>query len=77
VKDGEAALEELDMNNGLECRICLSTYRLFYVEDTEDSMYRKGALTKARTVVGKRSLEQRKERASRVVDKIKAKSPSS
>jgi hypothetical protein len=26
--------------NNLECRICLSTYRLFYVEDTEDFFFR-------------------------------------
>ena len=29
--------------DGLECKVCLTTYRLFYVEDTEDFLYRNGA----------------------------------
>lgn len=41
----EYMLENLDVNNGLECRICLSSYRLFFVENTEDYLYRKGSLS--------------------------------
>lgn len=77
VKDGEAALEDLDVNNGLECRICLSSYRLFYVEDTEDSMYRKGSLAKAKSVVNKLSQNQRKNRSLRQLDKLVSKLNSS
>lgn len=36
------------MCNGLECKICSSTYKLFYVEETEDYFYRVGQLSKAR-----------------------------
>jgi len=43
-KTEEAALKGVDIANGLECRICLSTFRLFYVEDTEDYLYRKSKL---------------------------------
>lgn len=40
------AMENVIIQNKLECKICLSTYRLFYVEDTEDFFYRKEQLTK-------------------------------
>mmetsp|Transcript_17410 Transcript_17410/g.27220 ORF Transcript_17410/g.27220 Transcript_17410/m.27220 type:complete len:229 (+) Transcript_17410:1201-1887(+) len=33
---------------GLECKLCLSTYRLFFVEETEDFLYRKGSRRAAR-----------------------------
>jgi len=42
------AMENVIIQNRLECKICLSTYRLFYVEDTEDFFYRKGRLAKSR-----------------------------
>jgi len=35
------AMENVIIQNRLECKICLSTYRLFYVEDTEDFFYRR------------------------------------
>ena len=35
-------------NSGLECKVCTSTYRLFYVEETEDFFYRPGQLAKVR-----------------------------
>ena len=31
-------IEQCTIQNNLECKICLSTYRLFYVEETEDFM---------------------------------------
>lgn len=42
-------MENVIIQNKLECKICLSTYRLFYVEDTGDFFYRKGALQRAKT----------------------------
>lgn len=39
-------LVDLIMTNNLEARVSLATYRLFFVEDTEDYMYRKGKLGK-------------------------------
>ncbi len=33
-------LENTELVNGLECKICLSTYKMFYVEDTEDLFHR-------------------------------------
>lgn len=40
-KDEQSAFDNLKVENGLESRICLSTYRLFFVEETEDFLYRK------------------------------------
>lgn len=34
-------MERVDVSNGLECKICLTTYKLFYVEDTEDFFHRR------------------------------------
>jgi paired amphipathic helix protein Sin3a len=34
-------MDRLEMVNGLECKICMNTYKMFYVEDTEDYMYRR------------------------------------
>jgi paired amphipathic helix protein Sin3a len=39
-KDNTTILNGVVNENNLECRICLSTYRLFYVEDTEDFFFR-------------------------------------
>eukprot|EP00026_Physarum_polycephalum_P000301 Phypoly_transcript_00301.p1 GENE.Phypoly_transcript_00301~~Phypoly_transcript_00301.p1 ORF type:complete len:1683 (+),score=475.87 Phypoly_transcript_00301:157-5205(+) len=39
-RDNPTILREVISSNRLECRICLSTYKLFYVEDTEDFFYR-------------------------------------
>jgi len=44
----DALMQNVEQKNSLECRICLNTYRLFYVEDTEDYFYRRGALQVAR-----------------------------
>jgi len=33
--------EGLYVEYNLECKICINTYKLFYVENTEDSLYRK------------------------------------
>ena len=43
-------LEQVEVSNGLECKMCLSTYRLFFVEDTEDFLYRRGARARAREI---------------------------
>jgi hypothetical protein len=34
-------MENVVVSNGLECKICLTTYRLFYVQDTHDFFYRR------------------------------------
>lgn len=33
--------EGLYVEYNLECKICINTYKLFYVENTEDSLFRK------------------------------------
>jgi paired amphipathic helix protein Sin3a len=47
-KKGGNPMENVVVSNGLECKICLTTYRLFYVQDTHDFFYRRGSLAKAR-----------------------------
>lgn len=37
------------VHSGLECKVCLSTFRLFYVEQTEDFFYIPGSLSRARS----------------------------
>ena len=71
----ETALDNVNAHNGLECRICLSTYRLFYVEDTADYLYRKGSIAKAHKFAAKRNAEQRTSRLTKIVDKISSKLP--
>jgi hypothetical protein len=68
--DTEARLDQLDMYNGLECRICLSTYRLFYVEHTEDYFYKRSALAKAKKFSSKLSLAQKKQNIQQIVEKL-------
>jgi paired amphipathic helix protein Sin3a len=38
---GRKVMDRLEMVNGLECKICMNTYKMFYVEDTEDYMFRR------------------------------------
>lgn len=40
-----SAMRNVIASNQLQCKICISTYRLFYVEDTEDCFYRSGSLS--------------------------------
>lgn len=46
---GADPMEGIFVFNGLECKICLTTYRLFYVQDTQDFFYRRGSLAKAQS----------------------------
>jgi paired amphipathic helix protein Sin3a len=48
-KKGGNPMENVVVSNGLECKICLTTYRLFYVQDTHDFFYRRGSLEKAKS----------------------------
>jgi len=47
--------QDITVNNGLECKICTSTFRHFYVEETEDFFYRSGCLRAASSHTGKRT----------------------
>eukprot|EP01116_Phalansterium_solitarium_P019014 TRINITY_DN5195_c0_g1_i1.p1 TRINITY_DN5195_c0_g1~~TRINITY_DN5195_c0_g1_i1.p1 ORF type:complete len:1266 (+),score=480.31 TRINITY_DN5195_c0_g1_i1:73-3870(+) len=64
------AQENALSDSNLEVRICLSTYRLFYVENTEDYFYRKGSAARAAERSQRRTADQRKERAQQVVEKL-------
>eukprot|EP01096_Ripella_sp_DP13-Kostka_P010862 TRINITY_DN433_c0_g2_i2.p1 TRINITY_DN433_c0_g2~~TRINITY_DN433_c0_g2_i2.p1 ORF type:complete len:1109 (-),score=559.54 TRINITY_DN433_c0_g2_i2:192-3518(-) len=44
IKNQPKAMENLEIDNKLTGKLCLSTYRLFYVEETEDYYYRKGQM---------------------------------
>jgi len=48
-KNPEIDVENLEVENGLECRISLSNFKLFFVENTEDFMYRKKKSTEPKT----------------------------
>jgi paired amphipathic helix protein Sin3a len=39
----ERANNDVSIMNGLECKICIATYKMYYVEDTEDYFARKKA----------------------------------
>eukprot|EP01088_Endostelium_zonatum_P018351 TRINITY_DN585_c0_g1_i1.p1 TRINITY_DN585_c0_g1~~TRINITY_DN585_c0_g1_i1.p1 ORF type:complete len:227 (+),score=114.98 TRINITY_DN585_c0_g1_i1:2-682(+) len=52
-------IEKCKIENNLECKICLSTYRLFYVEETEDFMC---CAKKKRRVIEKVQGEKEKEK---------------
>lgn len=41
---------DLVIVNGLECKVCTRTYKLFYVDQSEDCMYRWGRLSAANKV---------------------------
>ena len=41
-------MENLEIDNKLTGKLCLSTYRLFYVEETEDYYYRRGQMRHSR-----------------------------
>ena len=40
--------ERLQWYNGLQCKICINTYKIFYVENSSDFMYRSGQLKSAK-----------------------------
>ncbi|KAL9657606.1 hypothetical protein ABK040_012685 [Willaertia magna] len=41
----ETRLRDVSIRNGLECKICIATFKMFYVEDTEDFLFRKSRQT--------------------------------
>lgn len=53
------SMDNVVTSNRLRCKICLSTYRLFFVENTEDCFYRSGALQKAKAASGSKKRLQR------------------
>jgi paired amphipathic helix protein Sin3a len=36
----EKSLDNVIVQNELECKICIATFKMFYVEDTEDFLFR-------------------------------------
>jgi len=73
-RDNMSVLTGVVNENNLECRICLTTYRLFYVEDTEDFFYRPKA---ARTSLAHAHAHHRGNKTPRpnithVLDKLSA-----
>jgi len=60
-------LKDLDVENGLECRISLETFRLFYVGDTEDYVYRRGKLPKAAKFSKRMDRQHKMERLTQVL----------
>ena len=42
IERGRASLKGVDVRNGLEVKVCMKTYRLLYVEDSEDVLVRRG-----------------------------------
>lgn len=54
-------MERVELYNGLECKICLTTYKLFYVEDTEDYFHRRRRTPKtAASTAASRTKRQQK-----------------
>eukprot|EP01135_Chromosphaera_perkinsii_P004375 Nk52_evm26s279 gene=Nk52_evmTU26s279 len=47
VEDAEED-ERLEARNGLQCKICVNTFKMFYVENSSDYMYRCGQLSRSR-----------------------------
>jgi len=62
-------MQNVDMGNGLECRICLGTFRLFYVENTEDYLYRWGKLGIANKLEKKRNRDQKQKSLEELLQK--------
>eukprot|EP01114_Cavostelium_apophysatum_P019570 TRINITY_DN6344_c0_g1_i6.p2 TRINITY_DN6344_c0_g1~~TRINITY_DN6344_c0_g1_i6.p2 ORF type:complete len:658 (+),score=243.67 TRINITY_DN6344_c0_g1_i6:2183-4156(+) len=69
-KDSEDALKDVEMDIGLECRISLSNFHLFYVENTTDFIHRRN---RHGPVVREKDRKQRQEHLDRALEKIKAK----
>ena len=45
-------MQDVIIMNGLETRVSLVSFRLIFVEDTEDVFYRRGKLGKAQKLYG-------------------------
>jgi len=60
-KDLDSALADADVEAGLECRISLSNFKLFFVEGTEDFMRRVGK-PKPKGGKGKKAEKPKKKR---------------
>eukprot|EP01090_Pellita_catalonica_P004226 TRINITY_DN14064_c0_g1_i1.p1 TRINITY_DN14064_c0_g1~~TRINITY_DN14064_c0_g1_i1.p1 ORF type:complete len:976 (+),score=212.24 TRINITY_DN14064_c0_g1_i1:59-2986(+) len=65
------SLENVAIKNGLECKICLSTYKMFYVEETEDHLYRKGTAGRTKPqIAAKRAKKFEKWRAAIIPENV-------
>lgn len=62
-------MENLEVVNSLECRICLSTYRLFFVENTEDYLCRHGKLAAAAKFSRRKSKDRKKTDLANLINK--------
>lgn len=58
-RGARASMDNVELDNRLECKICCSTFRLFYVEETEDYFYRRGHISKAaKAVVSEKRMQR-------------------
>jgi len=59
-KEKNLELNNLEISNNLECKICLNTYKMFFVENSEDYFYRKVLPRDADTLRGIRASKRNK-----------------
>jgi len=48
-EDGEE-IEDMEVENSMQCKLSLNSYKMRFVAGSWESMYRRGALTKAKLV---------------------------
>eukprot|EP01117_Protostelium_nocturnum_P014921 TRINITY_DN5733_c0_g1_i1.p1 TRINITY_DN5733_c0_g1~~TRINITY_DN5733_c0_g1_i1.p1 ORF type:complete len:1288 (-),score=467.49 TRINITY_DN5733_c0_g1_i1:104-3967(-) len=68
---------ELIHTQNLECKISIPKCKMYFVEETEDYLFRRGALARSREIAtqkSKISKENKKERVERIVENKKSKS---
>jgi len=66
------SMQNIETGNGLECRICVTTFRLFYVEHTEDYLYRPGKIIKSKKQTDKR-FQYQQQQQKHLVDVLQKK----
>ena len=49
-EEEENDVEDMEVENSIECKISLNSYKLVFVKGSEDFIYRRGALRRAKEV---------------------------
>jgi hypothetical protein len=57
---------------GLECRISLTNFRMFFIENSRDFLYRKGTFQQLPSQKKSRTPQQKQARLEKIVSKLKA-----
>lgn len=65
-------MEDFVVDYGLECRVSLTTFRLFFIENSRDFLYKKGTFKQSNSRLSPSNIQTKKENLEKIISKLKS-----